>query len=215
MFVALTGAPKIVRLYGKGKVHPRNALFNENGEMSNSKEVREVCKAFDIENNENILFKRCRSVIVLNVDRISSSCGYSIPKFDYVKDRNTLNEALDKVVIPDYIAKKNSFSIDGIKGIGQTVMSAVPVKRVPEKGYYFAEYKSGPIILNKDDQPLTQPKNHSTWMIRLRQLYVQLQMAYARGLNGVKRDLVFFISGVAFLHILRNISSILRRNLNL
>ena len=68
-----------------------------------------------------------RCIVVLTVDRVSSSCGYSIPQFVYDCERPTLDEfskskGCDGMI--EYRALKNSFSIDGLPSIGQVTYFA-------------------------------------------------------------------------------------------
>jgi hypothetical protein len=61
-----------------------------------------------------------RAIVVVDVDRVADSCGYSVPLMEYVGERNTLvdwaehrsPEALDA-----YRADKNAVSIDGLPGL--------------------------------------------------------------------------------------------------
>mmetsp|Transcript_23521 Transcript_23521/g.55743 ORF Transcript_23521/g.55743 Transcript_23521/m.55743 type:complete len:287 (-) Transcript_23521:91-951(-) len=61
-----------------------------------------------------------RGVFKLDVHRISSSCGYSLPVMTFQSNRNILNEYTDKKGIEgmkEYRLKKNSFSIDGLPSL--------------------------------------------------------------------------------------------------
>ena len=102
MFCSFSGPPQIIRLHGIG----------------------EVIKLGDPHfNNLRSIFPfhmGTRLIIKLNIKRISSSCGYSIPYFDYVGERDVLDkwtEAKGESGLADYRKNKNSFSIDGLKGI--------------------------------------------------------------------------------------------------
>lgn len=106
MFCAFEGPPKIVRLHGAGTLitpdHPRfaelNALFPGN--------------------------PGTRAIIHIAVNRVSDSCGFSIPYFDFKGERDTLDrwaatkgpEQLDV-----YRATKNQKSIDGLPAFTPTV----------------------------------------------------------------------------------------------
>jgi hypothetical protein len=60
-----------------------------------------------------------RAYILIDVSRISDSCGYSIPLYEFRKDRDVMDkwvEAKDDQQLLDYRALKNAESIDGIKG---------------------------------------------------------------------------------------------------
>jgi len=109
MFCAFEGPPKIVRLHGKGTVltpgSPRfaelSALFPEN--------------------------PGTRAIIHIAVERVSDSCGYSIPYFDYREPRDTLDKwAATKggEGLAEYRALKNSTSIDGLPSLASTAGQA-------------------------------------------------------------------------------------------
>ena len=103
LFCAFDGPPKIVRLHGKGTVvtvgHPRfeelSPLFPEN--------------------------PGTRAIIHIAVDRVSDSCGYSIPCFDYREPRDTLDKwaaAKGEDGLHEYRALKTQKSIDGLPAFG-------------------------------------------------------------------------------------------------
>eukprot|EP01035_Chromulina_nebulosa_P022075 gene22075-28578_t len=85
MFVALEGPPKILRLYGTGEIIPRESL--------NLPKFSSIVKIFENtrelpgqENSDNGF----RCIVILHVSRVSQSCGYSIPIYSYVSERDTL-----------------------------------------------------------------------------------------------------------------------------
>mmetsp|Transcript_3413 Transcript_3413/g.7629 ORF Transcript_3413/g.7629 Transcript_3413/m.7629 type:complete len:265 (-) Transcript_3413:461-1255(-) len=177
MFVAFKGAPKIMRFYGRGEVVLADAL------LTNPKHEK-LRQAWDINAEkdwESVV--GARSIVLLHVDRIADSCGFSIPIYDYVKDRNTLTEVSKQTDMKEYQRKKNSFSIDGLKGVAQTIYKDIPTSRTLEEGYYMA-----PTDWNVGQNPL-------------KKLKIRALMLWASGLNGRIRDLVFFIFGVVSLHL--------------
>lgn len=102
MFCAFDGKPNIVRLHGAGTAitpdDPRFAglisLFPENAGT--------------------------RAVVLVQVTRVSTSCGFSVPFMDFRSDRETLDRwAVSKG--PDgletYRAEKNVSSIDGLPAL--------------------------------------------------------------------------------------------------
>ena len=99
MFCAFSGPPKIVRLHGTGNlVEPGNAAFEE------------LISKFP----EN---PGTRSIVRIQVTRVSDSCGYSIPYFDYREPRHTLDKwaaAKGAENLLEYRNTKNRFSIDGL-----------------------------------------------------------------------------------------------------
>jgi hypothetical protein len=104
MFCAFDGPPKIVRLHGTGRAVPLDA--DEFGELrplfSKPREIGQ------------------RSIIVVDVDRVSDSCGYSVPLMDFRADRDILDrshERRDQDYFDGYWREKNSASIDGLPAL--------------------------------------------------------------------------------------------------
>lgn len=102
MFCAFAGRPRILRLYGKGRaVLPADA------------EWAEVSAGYPE-------LPGVRSVIVLEVERIADSCGYAVPRFEFVADRPQLLEWCETKGpegVREYQAKKNATSLDGLPGL--------------------------------------------------------------------------------------------------
>lgn len=104
MFCAFAGAPKILRLHGRGRVvlpddaafaalRPRFAKLRDNG---------------------------VRSIIMIDVDRISDSCGFAVPLMQHVADRDVLDrsqERREEGYFAQYAATKNAVSVDGLPGL--------------------------------------------------------------------------------------------------
>lgn len=99
MFCAFDGPPNILRLYGHGYT------------------VLPGCKEWD---ELSILFGELpgvRQIIVADIDRVQTSCGYSIPLYQHTGERDHAHkwvankgaEGLEK-----YKAEKNMVSIDGL-----------------------------------------------------------------------------------------------------
>lgn len=102
MFCALEGPPKIVRLHGRG-------LVIAVGEPEYQQYARHFPK-----------HQGGRAVIVVEISRISDSCGYGVPKYEFLEERPTLTkwcEAKGETGLADYRRNKNSTSIDGIPGL--------------------------------------------------------------------------------------------------
>jgi len=103
MFCAFEGAPMILRLYGTAKVLRRGSA--EYLELLNS-EFRAVEPP------------GARQIIVLKVERVQTSCGYGVPLFEYVGERDTLRRwAVSKgdAGLEEYRRQKNTLSIDGLQ----------------------------------------------------------------------------------------------------
>ncbi len=104
MCCAFNGPPKIVRLHGRGRsVRPTDPEFA--ALRHHFAKPREL---------------GLRSIIVAELDRISDSCGFSVPLMDYVGDRDVLDrsqERRDDGYFAQYGATKNARSIDGLPGL--------------------------------------------------------------------------------------------------
>jgi hypothetical protein len=102
MFCAFSGPPNIVRLHGRGKVV-----------TSRSSEFGALGALFPV--HEGV-----RSIIRVELSRITDSCGYAVPRYDFVENRDALVKwALLKGEsgLVKYRAEKNALSIDGLPGI--------------------------------------------------------------------------------------------------
>lgn len=102
MFCAFEGAPQIVRLHGKG-----TPLFPD------SADHQQIAKFFQPHPGE-------RSIIKIDVQRIATSCGYSVPLYDYVAGRDVLDKWTEKKSpeeLAAYREKNNQLSIDGLPGL--------------------------------------------------------------------------------------------------
>jgi len=99
MFAAFEGKPLILRLYGTARAVHRN---DEDWPLLYEKFPPNV---------------GARQIFVLNVDLVQTSCGMAVPFFDYVGDRELLNnwaEGQGEEGIQAYWSNKNQHSIDGI-----------------------------------------------------------------------------------------------------
>lgn len=72
VFHAFEGPPRICRLFGRGKVFDRD-----------SPEYNKLLPVGDPRR-----LPGSRAVIWLDIERVGTSCGYSVPFYDYVKDRS-------------------------------------------------------------------------------------------------------------------------------
>ncbi len=102
MFCAFEGPPRIVRLQGRGTVHvPGGPGFDE------------LVARFPT-------VPGIRSVISCELERVSTSCGYSVPFMAYAGERETLLEWAERKGpegIEAYHRKMNAESIDGLVGL--------------------------------------------------------------------------------------------------
>ena len=61
-----------------------------------------------------------RAVIRASVTRISDSCGYAVPRLEYIEERDTLLrycEAKGSADLQEYRNEKNARSVDGLPGL--------------------------------------------------------------------------------------------------
>lgn len=101
MFCAFEGRPQIIRLQGRGTVIPAGAP-----------EAAPFLQRVPHQPG-------ARSVIQVDVTRISSSCGYGVPLMELVGERSLLTEWAEKrgdEGLAEYRAKKNATSISGLPG---------------------------------------------------------------------------------------------------
>jgi hypothetical protein len=102
MFCAFQGPPNIVRLYGHGRVvEPQDAEFAD--------------LAASLPACENV-----RSIIAVEVTRVTDSCGYSVPLFKYEGERKQLHawaRSRGPEGLKSYRQEKNRQSVDGLPGI--------------------------------------------------------------------------------------------------
>ena len=100
--VNVSPKPNIVRLYGSGRhVQPGDPEFDD------------LIDRFPDRSG-------IRSIVVADIDRTSTSCGYAVPFMDYVEDRERLEESLSAKAdgeLQDYWANKNATSIDGLPAL--------------------------------------------------------------------------------------------------
>jgi hypothetical protein len=105
MLCAFEGAPKIVRLHGRGDVV-------EPGDEGFDALVTRLGRA----TGEHGL----RSVIRIEIDRVSDSCGYGVPNFTYQGPRSQLTDWAthkDAKELLDYQHRENASSVDGLPGL--------------------------------------------------------------------------------------------------
>jgi hypothetical protein len=104
MLCAFTGPPQVVRLHGRGRVHlPGSATFAE------------LRPAFGNPRENNV-----RSIIDIDVERISDSCGFAVPLMSCTGQRDLLDrwaERKSPEEIAAYKATHNPSSIDGLPGL--------------------------------------------------------------------------------------------------
>ena len=102
MFCAFEGPPDIVRLHGRGRVaFPGDAEWPALIERFPSR-------------------PGARAVVVVDVTRVSSSCGFAVPLYEYVGQRDLLDKWSSRksdAELSDYWATRNASSIDGLPAV--------------------------------------------------------------------------------------------------
>jgi hypothetical protein len=99
MFCAFAGPPRILRLYGRGRsVLPENAEWPA---------LRERFGALP----------GARQVVVIDVERVQTSCGFGVPLMEHVGPRDTLvrwASSKGPDALAEYRRRNNVTSIDGL-----------------------------------------------------------------------------------------------------
>jgi predicted pyridoxine 5'-phosphate oxidase superfamily flavin-nucleotide-binding protein len=102
MFCAFQGPPNILRLHGRGRVvEPSSAEFHD------------LAARFPT-------YLSTRSIIVVEISRVSDSCGYGVPLLKYEGERSQLRDWARKKGPEGLVAyrrEKNRVSIDGLSGV--------------------------------------------------------------------------------------------------
>jgi len=102
MACAFNGNPRISRIHGRGTVHP----LGTDGFAALAREFPALPGR--------------RAVIEVEVERVTTSCGYAVPLMDLVDDRDRLIEWAEHKGddgLREYWTSKNATSVDGLPGI--------------------------------------------------------------------------------------------------
>jgi hypothetical protein len=102
MFCALHGPPKIMRFHGHAEYF-----------IPGSKGFEEVADRFT-------LLPGTRGVVRCRVSRISDSCGFAVPRYEFKEERDTLvrwAESKGSDGLRKHYDSKNATSIDGLPGL--------------------------------------------------------------------------------------------------
>ncbi|KAI0972063.1 pyridoxamine phosphate oxidase family protein [Xylaria arbuscula] len=133
LFNAFEGPPRILRLWGKGRVL-------EYG----SSDFDEMVARHNI-----TTMPGTRSVIVVDIHQVGTSCGYQVPFFSFVDYRRVLEDYFktkvkkyergnEKESMDRYWALKNAWSMDGLPGMKRGLkagkeLSVEPIKKMVGK----------------------------------------------------------------------------------
>lgn len=102
MFCAFDGPPKIVRLHGRGSAV---ALGDPQYDA-----LRPLFPDLP----------GARAIVRARLSRIADSCGFGVPRYAFVEERDTLVRAAETkgpAGLAEYRARKNAHSLDGLPGI--------------------------------------------------------------------------------------------------
>lgn len=102
MWCAFEGPPRIVRVHGRGRVV-----------TDDDPAYVDLAASF-------LKHRGARAIVVVDAQRISDSCGYSVPLLDFVSERDVLDrwtERRDDDDLHAYRATNNAESIDGLPGL--------------------------------------------------------------------------------------------------
>ena len=102
MFCGFSGPPMIYRFHGKGEVL-----------LKGTREYKACISHFEE-------LPGARSIIRVQVTRISDSCGYGVPRLTFESERDTLvrwSEKKGDPGIAEYQRERNALSVDGLAGL--------------------------------------------------------------------------------------------------
>ena len=110
MMCAFSGRPQVVRLHGRGTVvEMHDPAFAE------------LLTSFDLSDEA---LSAVRGMVTVDVQRVSTSCGYVVPLMEFAEERKVLyktaaawRQRRGPDAIPDYCDVNNGTSIDGLPGL--------------------------------------------------------------------------------------------------
>jgi hypothetical protein len=105
MFCAFQGPPKIIRLHGRGEVlQPQDLEYQR---------LRPLFPATP----------SGRDIIIVSIQRISDSCGFGVPLYEYQHQRSQLSDWSDRKGEDGLLAyqrERNARSVDGLPAVDWT-----------------------------------------------------------------------------------------------
>jgi hypothetical protein len=108
MFCSFEREPKILRLYGTGRIV-----------LPGAADWQELAGRFPATGYGSNQASR-RAIIVVDLDRIADSCGYAVPMMELTQERDLLVRSDKKKTdaqLDAYRAEKNAVSIDGLPAL--------------------------------------------------------------------------------------------------
>ncbi|KAF9356413.1 hypothetical protein BGX26_005321 [Mortierella sp. AD094] len=138
--MAFQGAPRILRLFGRGHVarvdttefeelydkhfrrHHRDteSTLPVSPNTSSSDSLAPVSELYELEGASQI-----RGIIVADIHKVGTSCGWGVPFYEYKSERPTLRSFWGKrprEQLAMYWAKANTQSLDGLPGMRHELM---------------------------------------------------------------------------------------------
>jgi hypothetical protein len=110
MFCAFNGAPKIIRFHGRGQVFEADHI-----------EYAGLLGNFTLDADVLAL---ARTIIVIEIERISDSCGFVVPKMELVEERDQLPkwgkanaQRFGDTWKVEYLEANNQRSVDDLPGL--------------------------------------------------------------------------------------------------
>jgi hypothetical protein len=119
MLCAFEGPPRILRLHGRGRVL-----------MSGTPEYEQLLARAPFADPSTPASRR--AIIVVDVTRISDSCGYGVPEMSFVGNREHLplahakKERVNGERYREVQVTRNAFSIDGLPALAGTMEGDAP-----------------------------------------------------------------------------------------
>jgi Pyridoxamine 5'-phosphate oxidase len=110
MFCSFAVPPKILRIYGRGRVV-----------QPGGPDWPELARSFGGRADEGADRRDRRAIVVVEADRIADSCGYAVPVMELTEERDLLARLAERQSpdeIAAYRAEKNAASIDGLPALG-------------------------------------------------------------------------------------------------
>lgn len=98
MFCAFEGDPKVLRLYGRATSHPEGS------------------EQWEAHIGRFPILPGARQIILMQIEQVASSCGFGVPLYEYLGQRDRLPkwaEKKGKKGLEQFRRERNSRSIDG------------------------------------------------------------------------------------------------------
>jgi len=171
-FCAFDGAPNIVRLWGHGRVLERgspeySALIPPHGERE-----------------QMLNMPGLRAIIWLDIEQVGTSCGFSVPYYDFVGYRTQLEDfAANRQrkfertgdwhdSYEQYWAWKNAKSVDGLPGLKRAVRDA------REKGVQpLVKFVGLQEVYGQERNGVKMGGRHSQWVVLAIGIFIGLLIA--------------------------------------